>query len=61
MNKGLKIAQGDYVLFLHSDDYLEDENAIENASQFLDRDHEIFLFNLYYSDNGTKILTIPED
>ena len=59
MNKGLKIAQGDYVLFLHSDDYLENENAIENASQFLDRDHEIFLFNLYYSDNSHKSLVKP--
>jgi len=59
MNKGLKVAKGDYILFLHSDDYLVDENALENASHFLDSDHDIFLFNIFYCDNGRKTLIKP--
>jgi glycosyltransferase involved in cell wall biosynthesis len=33
MNKGLKVAQGDYILFLHSDDYFLENNTLEKASQ----------------------------
>ena len=59
MNKGLKAAKGDYILFLHSDDYLADENVLEKAVQFLDQEHDLFLFYLYYSDNGNKTLATP--
>jgi len=59
MNKGLKAAKGDYILFLHSDDYLINENVLSKASQFLDHDHDIFLFDLYYSDNGNKTKAKP--
>lgn len=59
MNKGLVKAKGEYILFLHSDDYLLNERTLEKASQFLDQNHEIFLFNLYYSDNGKEILAKP--
>lgn len=36
MNKGLKYATGDYVLFLNSGDYLENEKVIENVMPYLD-------------------------
>lgn len=35
MNKGLRVAKGDYCLFLNSGDYLKDSNVIYNASQLL--------------------------
>jgi glycosyltransferase involved in cell wall biosynthesis len=59
MNKGLKAATGDYILFLHSDDYLVDENILEAAVQHIDQEHDIFLFDIYFSDNGVKTLTRP--
>jgi glycosyltransferase involved in cell wall biosynthesis len=59
MNKGLEAAKGDYILFLHSDDYLIDETSLEKASHFLDSDHDIFLFNLYYSNICDKTLATP--
>ncbi|WP_446011923.1 glycosyltransferase family 2 protein [Candidatus Electrothrix sp.] len=57
MNKGLEAATGDYILFLHSDDYLVDENALEAAVQHIVKDHDIFQFNIYFSDKGVKTLT----
>jgi len=59
MNKGLKVATGDYILFLHSDDYLADENALEEASQFMGQKQDMFLFNLYFLDNDNKTLSRP--
>ena len=59
MNKGLEAATGDYILFLHSDDYLVDENALQAAVQHIAEAHDIFLFNIYFSDKGVKTLTRP--
>jgi glycosyltransferase involved in cell wall biosynthesis len=60
MNKGLKVAQGDYILFLHSDDYFLENNTLEKASQYLEQDHDLFLYNLYHSDNDRKTLSQPK-
>jgi glycosyltransferase involved in cell wall biosynthesis len=35
MNKALSLTTGDFVYFLHSDDYLEGDDAIEKASRHL--------------------------
>ncbi|MDL2124888.1 MAG: glycosyltransferase [Deltaproteobacteria bacterium] len=35
MNKGIDLATGDYILFLHSDDYLVNSSALERASEYL--------------------------
>lgn len=36
MNKGVRMAQGEYILMLNSGDYLVDENVIDNVIPFLD-------------------------
>lgn len=36
MNKGIKRASGDYILFLNGDDYLADETAVNRISAHLD-------------------------
>ena len=59
MNKGLKIAKGDYILFLHSDDYLADEKVLDYVSHYLDPDHDMFLFNIFFKKNGTLKLVRP--
>lgn len=38
MNKGLRLAAGDYVLYLNADDYLTDRLAIERVASRLSRD-----------------------
>ncbi len=37
MNKGIKIASGDYIYFLGSDDYLIDNQVISNAVDFINK------------------------
>ena len=41
MNKGLQYATGDFVFFLHSDDYLCDDNVLAEACQFLTDQHDL--------------------
>lgn len=56
MNKGLALATGDFVIFLHSDDYFVDENVLSAAAAHLSAGYEIFLFNIFLSNNGEKRL-----
>lgn len=48
MNKGLEKVTGDFVLFLHSDDYLVCNNCIEDALNYLDDLHDIFAFSILF-------------
>ncbi len=52
MNKGWMMASGDFVLFLHADDYLIDDSIIESAVQHMLGDHDIYAFGVYFSRNG---------
>ena len=46
MNKGLKMARGDYILFLHSDDYLLSNDSVENAVKRMDGCADIYAFSV---------------
>lgn len=35
MNEGVKIARGEYIIHLHSDDYLHDKNVLSDVENFL--------------------------
>lgn len=59
MNKGLALASGDFVIFLHSDDYFLDENVLTVASAHLSTDCEIFLFDIWLMKNGESRLFVP--
>jgi glycosyltransferase involved in cell wall biosynthesis len=59
MNKGLALSSGDFVIFLHSDDYFVDENVLTVASAHLAADCEIFLFNIWLMKNGESRLFVP--
>lgn len=59
MNKGLSLATGDFVTFLHSDDYFVDENVLSDAVDHLSTDYDIFLFNIFLSNNGEKKIFKP--
>lgn len=48
MNKGAAIATGDYVLFLHSDDYFKNNTCLENALEFLDETTDILACNIRF-------------
>lgn len=52
MNKGLSLATGDYILFLHSDDYLIDSSVLQRASSYLEDNMDIYFFKVLLDDQG---------
>ncbi len=52
MNKGIDLATGDYILFLHSDDYLVNSSVLERASKYLGDRFDIFFFQVLHDING---------
>ena len=61
-NEGLKIAKGDFIHFLDSDDWLE-LNAYETLTKYLDKDIDAvrFRYSKYHNNTGKKeLLPYPE-
>ena len=52
MNKGIDLATGDYILFLHSDDYLINSSVLERASEYLGDCFDIFFFQVLHDIHG---------
>lgn len=59
MNKGLSMARGDYILFLHSDDYLLKPDVIEKLMHLIKTPSEIVMCNIYLEKNGKTSLYRP--
>jgi len=60
MNKGIKQAQGDYILLLNSGDYLIDETIVKKAVDF-GLDSDIVYGNILWEENNsTYCTTFPE-
>ncbi|MFQ5935751.1 MAG: glycosyltransferase family 2 protein [Acidiferrobacterales bacterium] len=59
MNKGLELASGDWILFLHADDYLASEESLARAIAMLDDDIDILACSIYFKDGGTLKLIRP--
>lgn len=60
MNKGIKVANGEFVYFLNSGDVFLNNEVIETIIDKLQSSISIYYGNLYYSINGVKtLLWIP--
>lgn len=59
MNKGMRAASGDLVLFLHSDDYLKNSNSIASAIARLDPKYRIHSFDILRLTNDTTRIAHP--
>ena len=59
MNKAIDLATGEFIYFLHSDDYLESDASIADACRHLDDDNDIFLFSIFLEKDGNKTLHRP--
>ena len=62
MNKGIKVAKGEYVLFLNSGDYLVSTTVIEQVLAKIDFSKSICYGDIYYSLDGkrTQLWTPPD-
>ena len=60
MNKGLQYCTGEFVLFLHSDDYLSSAESIAKAITFLDDQHGIFAFDILFDRDGNQERRRPD-
>ena len=61
MNKGIKIATGDYLLFLNSGDCLADEQVLEKISRKIDGTYDIYYGDIIFEriKKSTKVI-FPE-
>jgi len=50
MNKGTALAKGDYIIFLHADDYFVNENAIEAVVEKMDNTEDIVACIIQYGE-----------
>lgn len=57
MNKGIKVAKGNYVIFMNSGDVFFDKNTLEIAVNYFTSEKDIYYGNaLYYNDKGYERL-----
>lgn len=56
MNKGIRMATGDYCIFLNSGDSFFSNKVLENAQHYLKTGKDIYNGNSLYIKNGSKII-----
>jgi glycosyltransferase involved in cell wall biosynthesis len=48
MNKGVALAKGDYIVFIHADDYFKDDNSLEEALEFFEETSDIIACSIQF-------------
>jgi glycosyltransferase involved in cell wall biosynthesis len=60
MNKGIKVAKGEYLFFLNSGDHFFNQDVIKKISDFLQQEDLVY-FNIEIKDNNrSKIVSYPD-
>src|SRR6185312_15806898 len=61
MNKGIKIATGDYLMFLNSGDYLVDNEVLSKMHSYLNEGYDIFYGDIQVVNSNTlSTVTFPD-
>lgn len=58
MNKGTKLAQGEWIYFLNAGDQLQTCNVLENIEKYLESKYSVVYGGTEYVDDSGKILSI---
>lgn len=62
MNKGIKMAGGDYLLFLNSGDHLYDKDTIQKVVNKIDGSKDLYYGDAVFKRNNTdEIVTYPDE
>jgi len=54
MNKGIKAASGEYLIFLHSDDMFVSNESLAKAHAYIDDTKSIIVCDIYYGKNSVR-------
>lgn len=62
MNKGIRAASGDYLLFLNSGDYLYNQNTIQNVTDAIDDGKKDLYYGdaIFKSENLEEVVVFPD-
>lgn len=55
MNKGVQLATGDYLLFLHADDYFADVDVVSKALSYMTSNADIYAFDVIYKTRCKEV------
>lgn len=55
MNKGIGLATGDYLIFLHADDYFIGTDDLSNSLALMDTGADIYAFDVLYQTKGKNV------
>src|SRR6185436_13759336 len=63
MNEGVRLARGDYLIHLHSDDYLYDDDVLRDVAAFLETHDYDWIYgkekHVLESENKVMISNMP--
>ena len=51
MNKAINLATGDYIAFIHADDFLYNNHALENAAPYIESGYDLILCDILYGES----------
>ncbi len=54
MNKGIDLSEGDYLIFIHADDYLIDKDCLSKAVSYMQDNLGIYFFQVYFVSEGER-------
>lgn len=55
LNKGVRMSRGEYVLFVHSDDYFVDNKVLSNINKHINNQDIIYGNTIYVNQEGEKV------